>query len=255
MRRLLLLAAGGVTLLLAAEGAWASARRAAWVAGAPGSAATVDAAAGAVLAPVAWLLVAWLGGVAALAALAAGPGRGSGPARGLLARVAPAAVRRAAAALAGVGLAAGAWAGPASADLSPSPAPSPLGTTFDWGQPAPTAPPLGSAGPAVPAAAGEPGSPASGAAGVTVRPGDSLWRIAARSLSPAGAAPSDAAIAAAWPQWYAANRALIGADPGLIHPGQRLTPPGAAPAPRPATSPSAPSPAPSPTPPSRQEPR
>lgn len=61
-------------------------------------------------------------------------------------------------------------------------------------------------------------------AGVTVRPGDSLWRIAARHL-PAGA--SDAEIAAAWPLWYEANRTVIGSDPGLIHPGQVLAPPDA----------------------------
>jgi hypothetical protein len=32
-------------------------------------------------------------------------------------------------------------------------------------------------------------------------------------------------IAAAWPRWYAANRAVIGPDPGLIRPGQELMPP------------------------------
>ncbi len=58
---------------------------------------------------------------------------------------------------------------------------------------------------------------------VTVLPGDSLWRIAARDLGEA----SDAQIAAAWPRWYAANRAVIGPDPDLIHPGQVLTRPDA----------------------------
>lgn len=54
---------------------------------------------------------------------------------------------------------------------------------------------------------------------VTVRPGDSLWLIAARRLGPQ---PSAAAIADAWPRWYAANKRLIGSDPDLIRPGQVL---------------------------------
>lgn len=54
---------------------------------------------------------------------------------------------------------------------------------------------------------------------VVVRPGDTLWDIAARSLP---GQPTAADIAAAWPRWYAANRAVIGPDPNVIHPGQRL---------------------------------
>jgi nucleoid-associated protein YgaU len=57
---------------------------------------------------------------------------------------------------------------------------------------------------------------------VVVQRGDSLWSIAANRLSPSA---SDAAIASAWHQWYAANRHVVGADPNLIYPGQRLTPP------------------------------
>ncbi|UNX55829.1 LysM peptidoglycan-binding domain-containing protein [Georgenia sp. TF02-10] len=56
----------------------------------------------------------------------------------------------------------------------------------------------------------------------TVVPGDSLWRIAAAHLPPGA---DDAAIAAEWPRWYAANRAVIGPDPDLIHPGQQLQAP------------------------------
>lgn len=58
--------------------------------------------------------------------------------------------------------------------------------------------------------------------GVVVRPGDSLWRIAERSL-PAEHTAAD--VAREWPRWYAANRAVVGPDPSLIHPGQRLAPP------------------------------
>ena len=57
---------------------------------------------------------------------------------------------------------------------------------------------------------------------VTVRRGDSLWSIAVRHL---GSAATDAEVARAWPQWYAANREVIGDDPDLIHPGTQLVPP------------------------------
>lgn len=57
---------------------------------------------------------------------------------------------------------------------------------------------------------------------VVVRSGDSLWSITARHLGPRA---TDAQVAAAWPRWYAANRTVIGPDPGLIRPGQRLVPP------------------------------
>lgn len=56
----------------------------------------------------------------------------------------------------------------------------------------------------------------------TVRPGDSLWRIAAAHL-PDGA--SDTAIAEHWPRWYEVNAETIGPDPDRIHPGQRLDSP------------------------------
>ncbi|MGO1563009.1 hypothetical protein CZ771_05270 [Actinomycetales bacterium JB111] len=52
-----------------------------------------------------------------------------------------------------------------------------------------------------------------------VAPGDSLWEIAAAHAEPA-AGPAD--IAAAWPQWYAANRDAIGLDPDLVLPGTVL---------------------------------
>src|SRR5437660_1197073 len=57
---------------------------------------------------------------------------------------------------------------------------------------------------------------------VTLRPGDWLWRVAARAL-PRGA--STALIERSWHRWYATNRAVIGPDPGLIQPGQHLTAP------------------------------
>ncbi|RZU15747.1 hypothetical protein EV645_3285 [Kribbella rubisoli] len=60
---------------------------------------------------------------------------------------------------------------------------------------------------------------AGGTVRVVVREGDSLWALAAREL---GAGASNEAIAARWPEWYAANRHVIGDDPDLILPGQVL---------------------------------
>jgi nucleoid-associated protein YgaU len=57
---------------------------------------------------------------------------------------------------------------------------------------------------------------------VVVRRGDSLWDIAARHLGPAASA---ADVAVEWPRWHQANRDVIGADPDLLIPGQRLVPP------------------------------
>ncbi|QIK77335.1 LysM peptidoglycan-binding domain-containing protein [Nocardioides piscis] len=54
---------------------------------------------------------------------------------------------------------------------------------------------------------------------VIVRPGDSLWSIAAASLPPR-ATPAE--VDGAWRALYAANRAAIGADPDLVLPGTEL---------------------------------
>ncbi len=59
-------------------------------------------------------------------------------------------------------------------------------------------------------------------AAVVVQAGDSLWAIAARDL---GASATPSRIARAWPQWWQANRAVLGDDPDLIHPGTSLTAP------------------------------
>ncbi len=53
----------------------------------------------------------------------------------------------------------------------------------------------------------------------TVSPGDTLWGIA-QQLLPAGV--SDAEVAATVRLLHAVNRAVIGPDPDLIEPGQRL---------------------------------
>ena len=54
---------------------------------------------------------------------------------------------------------------------------------------------------------------------VRVRPGDSLWLIAERALGPRA---TDARVAAYWPRIQARNAAVIGDDPDLIRPDQRL---------------------------------
>jgi Tfp pilus assembly protein FimV len=65
-------------------------------------------------------------------------------------------------------------------------------------------------------------APQAKSATVRVRAGDSLWRIAERSLPP-GSGPR--AIEKAWHRWYAVNRAVIGSNPNLLQPGQQLVPP------------------------------
>lgn len=69
-------------------------------------------------------------------------------------------------------------------------------------------------------------APSSGT--VVVRPGDTLWALA-RDRLPDRA--GDADVLALVARTHAANRAVVGADPDLLHPGQRLRlppiPPGA----------------------------
>lgn len=75
-----------------------------------------------------------------------------------------------------------------------------------------------------------PGPPSVRLAGTTgdpvvVQPGDSLWALATHELRAQGITPTTAAVAARWPVWWSANRAVIGADPDLLRPGTALTPP------------------------------
>lgn len=62
--------------------------------------------------------------------------------------------------------------------------------------------------------------PADDSARYVVAAGDCLWDIAARLIGPGA---SNAAIDRRWRAIYAANRAAIGDDPGLIHRGLILT--------------------------------
>lgn len=103
---------------------------------------------------------------------------------------------------------------PRTEPMSPADPPTP-GTTAIPATGSQTVP-EGTAAPAAPS------DSASAPSGVTVRPGDSLWSIAARSLPDnTSAARVDAALR----EWYQANRDVIGDDPNLIRPGQYLTAP------------------------------
>ncbi|WGW10686.1 hypothetical protein LWF01_11140 [Saxibacter everestensis] len=57
---------------------------------------------------------------------------------------------------------------------------------------------------------------------VTVRAGDTLWQLAAQDL---GATATPRQIARSSAEWHRVNREIIGADPDLLMPGQRLRPP------------------------------
>lgn len=57
----------------------------------------------------------------------------------------------------------------------------------------------------------------------TVRAGDTLWQIAAESLPRTA---DDAQIDTRWREIWRLNRAVVGSDPNLLHPGQHLTLPG-----------------------------
>ncbi len=65
----------------------------------------------------------------------------------------------------------------------------------------------------------QPPAPSPARTTVVVAPGDSLWAIAARSLGPDASA---AEIDERWRRLHELNRAVIGPDPDLIRPAQRL---------------------------------
>ena len=97
-----------------------------------------------------------------------------------------------------------------------SPLPQPVGPTPPSVTPTPDATPVTN---------GSKDSTANGPASVVVQAGDTLWSIAATHLERTGEPVSTAAIAAAWPTWYATNADVIGADPDVIEPGQQLVVP------------------------------
>jgi nucleoid-associated protein YgaU len=114
---------------------------------------------------------------------------------------------------------------PAVATAVPLAAPATAGSAAGWSPDRPARPPHRQAGTdGVRLVTSPPRQDLAVRDDVVVRCGDTLWDIAARAL---GGSASDAEIAVEWPRWYAANRAAIGPDPGLIVPGQVLQAPAA----------------------------
>ena len=177
----------------------------------------------ALVALAAWAVLGWLLVVIATAVTSRLPGLAGRLASFVCARIAPDSVRRVVEMGLGLTVAASIIGAPTAASASPAvpPAPSKAPAALDWPSPP------GSLD-WNPAAAGglvarySPAPPRTAPAAVVVRPGDSLWSVAADHLR--AGAPA-AQIAQAWPSWWAANRDAVGPNPDLIQPGLQLTPP------------------------------
>jgi hypothetical protein len=157
---------------------------------------------------LAWAVWAWGALGLALTAASAVPGLVGTVARLALRVALPPGARRAAAVLLGIGLGLTAPLG-ASALPALAPAAAADSTTSD-----------------VPDWPGPPTETPATADRVVVR-GDCLWHIAADSLlGQLGRLPSDGEVAVAVDAWWRANADVIGPDPDLLLPGQRLRTPG-----------------------------
>ena len=198
-----------------------------------------------VAATTAWLCLGWFTVVVSLQLLASGSGALARASQRLAHRVAPGFMLSGARWLVGVSLIVGPLA-PGVAIAAPpgggspgggSPAPHRPAVVLNLDRPLPPSldRPLAPASP--PALAPPPSPPPTAVAHrdsvdrdsvdrvagrYVVRPGDTLWNIAARHLGPQATA---AEIARAWPRWYAANHSAIGPNPQLIHPGLVLRAP------------------------------
>lgn len=171
-----------------------------------------DAALGGCAAAAAWLAVTWFAGCVALALLGRLPGAIGRCATGLAERVTPAVFRRLVEACLGATLVLATSTQLAHAATAPAPlhVATATGLLADPTVPSPDRPDV------------RPTKPSHHRHVVRVRPGDTLWRIAATHMS---GRPTDHAISREWHRWYAANRTVVGGDPNLIVPGQRLHPP------------------------------
>lgn len=180
----------------------------------------------ALLALLAWALVAWLAVTVLLTAGGHLPGRAGHALQALARRVAPATVRRGVEVALGLTVVVGTLASPAAAatpalDWSTTPAGDAAAPDLDWSA---------TRDAAAPPPAAPPAPARSGTDHVVVQPGDTLWGLAEQELrdrraGPA-AAPTDADVAAAWPAWWSANREAVGDDPDLLQPGTPLARPG-----------------------------
>lgn len=189
----------------------------------------------ALLSLLAWLLAGWLLLTVAVTAGGHLPGLTGRALAAVSRRIAPATVRKAVEVTLGLTVAVGVLgASPAAAASGPAAGPAaPAGISLDGAAPAPQGAP-GLDWAAAPAEA--PSAPAAQdldwAAQATapddhvvVQPGDSLWELAEQDLAARGESTTDAAVAQAWPTWWAANRDAVGDDPDLLQPGTRLSPP------------------------------
>jgi hypothetical protein len=184
-----------------------------------GQATDPTAAPVALVALTAWLLACWLLLLALLAvglrALQQGQSRGAA----LLVRLTPGPCRDLVRLC--LGLAAATALVSASPALAATPGPGDApgsAVTLEWpvpevGSPAPAVAPL----PSAPSRPTGPSDPA--ARSVVVQPGDCLWSLAADALGPRS---TPGQVAQEWPRWWAANRAVLGETPDLLHPGTRL---------------------------------
>jgi nucleoid-associated protein YgaU len=176
-----------------------------------------------------WCVGVWVAVGLLACAAAALPGACGRIGDRLARRVLPTALYRLLAGAAGLGV----LLSPAVASAAPHPAPTASAPAPQWPSDSPLPPPAWPATPvprpATPRHTAD-RTPAPRAAAVVVQPGDTLWSITAEHL-PADAGPKR--VAREWPRWFAANRAVVGADPDLIRPGQVLH----APAPRRAQQP------------------
>lgn len=167
-----------------------------------------------------WVALLWLALALVVSAAAGLPGRCGQVAEQVAAATLPVAARRVLAIALGLSVVTATGGAAAYAATPPQQRPSASSLDLDW----PVARARSTDTP--PHAANRPSASAVGRPAqrsqVVVGTDDTLWSIA-RGHLPSGA--TNAQIAAAWPLWYAANRSVVGANPDLLLPGQRLVPP------------------------------
>jgi LysM repeat protein len=202
--------AGAVLVLVAPAPPTSPAALPAWVADAPPEVALINLATFG-----AWLCLAWVALAALGAFLNTIPGRTGRVAGRIVAATVPAALRRTVETALGIAVATAPVVGvcgsapPAWADGRPP--------TPTWSVPSLDRPAAQVAAPQASAPASR--ATTSSSPSYVVRAGDCLWSIAADRL---GSRASNGRVASTWPRWYAANRTVIGPDPNIIRPGQRL---------------------------------